>query len=438
MRKQLMLSTGTICLMLASGLAYAQAPAGKDEPRRTEQSEPTKGAASRSETRSPDRAQERTPERAQGAQERAQGNAPREDKGPAARQATEEKNRPATGRDRPAAATEQHDRATKQQAEESRRGNREAEGAKEGKEGKESTKSNAEMKGEKSAPQKSTADSEKSKGGAAATQNERPGTASTQNERDQNRRGEPSRNATEQQPAAKGGNQPPTTANENTRTPATNNAQSAPSGTSTTQTQVNQGQTNQTQVNQQARISTDKQVRITETLRGERLAPPERGLNISIRVGEEIPPRVRVHRLPPEIVSIEPEFRDYDYFATDDDIVIVEPRTHRIVSQIPRDASRIRAEGTGAAGGGTAMSTANSAGGRVPCQIMRRDSSGQLAEVSPSTVGSSARQDFISVTVQTPGGGSTPPIALGAQEGQIVVATQGQGECVVTIEPQTR
>ncbi len=392
MRKQLMLSTGTICLMLASGLAYAQAPAGKDEPRRTEQSEPTKGAASRSETRSPDRAQERTPERAQGAQERAQGNAPREDKGPAARQATEEKNRPATGRDRPAAATEQHDRATKQQAEEPRRGNREAEGAKEGKEGKESTKSNAEMKGEKSAPQKSTADSEKSKGAA----------------------------------------------NENTRTPATNNAQSAPSGTSTTQTQVNQGQTNQTQVNQQARISTDKQVRITETLRGERLAPPERGLNISIRVGEEIPPRVRVHRLPPEIVSIEPEFRDYDYFATDDDIVIVEPRTHRIVSQIPRDASRIRAEGTGAAGGGTAMSTANSAGGRAPCQIMRRDSSGQLAEVSPSTVGSSARQDFISVTVQTPGGGSTPPIALGAQEGQIVVATQGQGECVVTIEPQTR
>src|SRR5438445_701226 len=282
MRKQLMLSTGTICLMLASGLAYAQAPAGKDEPRRTEQSEPTKGAASRSETRTPDRAQERTPERAQGAQERAQGNAPREDNGHAAR------------------------------------------------------------------------------------------------------------NATEKQPAAKGGNQPPTTANENTRTPATNNAQSAPSGTSTTQTQVNQGQTNQTQVNQQARISTDKQVRITETLRGERLAPPERGLNISIRVGEEIPPRVRVHRLPPEIVSIEPEFRDYDYFATDDDIVIVEPRTHRIVSQIPRDASRIRAEGTGAAGGGTAMSTANSAGGRAPCQMMRRDRSAQLAALSPCDGGLSA------------------------------------------------
>jgi hypothetical protein len=51
--------------------------------------------------------------------------------------------------------------------------------------------------------------------------------------------------------------------------------------------------------------------------------PPN--LNISIRVGEAVPSRVRLHPLPPDIVSIETEYRDYEYFSTDDDIVIVEP-----------------------------------------------------------------------------------------------------------------
>ena len=90
-------------------------------------------------------------------------------------------------------------------------------------------------------------------------------------------------------------------------------------------------------------------MRISETVSRARLAEPERNLNISIRVGETIPPRVRLHRVPPEIVSIEPEYRDYEYFTTDDDVVIVEPRTHRIVSQVPRDPSRARAQMGGGA-----------------------------------------------------------------------------------------
>jgi hypothetical protein len=82
---------------------------------------------------------------------------------------------------------------------------------------------------------------------------------------------------------------------------------------------------------------------------------------------------------------------------------------------------------------------ANAGGGSSsPCRIMRRDSSGQLSEVSPSTVGSTASQDSLGIVVQVPGSASTPPVALGAPAGQIVVATQGQGDCTVTIEPQTR
>jgi hypothetical protein len=111
---------------------------------------------------------------------------------------------------------------------------------------------------------------------------------------------------------------------------------------------------------------------------------------------------VRLHRLPPEIVSIEPEYRDYEYVTTEEEIVIVDPRSHRIVSTLPKDPARARAQLQGG------PHTADMRGGAATA----------------------------SVAVQTPDQRSTPPIPLDAQAGQIVVATQGQGDCTVTIEPQ--
>jgi hypothetical protein len=403
MRKHLMLSTAAIGLMLASGFAYAQAPGERrDEPRRTE--EPAKGAA---------------PHRG-GGQEPLQG-AGREEKGGAAKQDASDDKR------QPASSAERNQPKSKDQAQESREPsrdrNREAESAKPG-------KSSAETKQDKSAPQKSTAESEKSKSGPAGQQNDRAGTAANQNERNQT---QPPRNAAEQQPPAQQNNRP-ATATDTNRTAPTNNAQTAPATSGTQTNQANQTTQTNTQVNQQTQVSSEKQVRISETVSRARLAEPERNLNISIRVGETIPPRMRLHRLPPEIVSIEPEYRDYEYFATDEDVVIVEPRTHRIVSQVPRDPSRARAQMSG----GSSSSMAAAGSSNVNCQIMRRDASGNVAQAEPSTVGSTARSDSLSVTVQMPGGGSSAPIALGAAAGNIVVATQGQGDCTVTIEPQTR
>jgi hypothetical protein len=105
-------------------------------------------------------------------------------------------------------------------------------------------------------------------------------------------------------------------------------------------------------------------------------------------------------------------------------------------SEVPRDPSRARAQLTGGmvAAGGASMAAAG--GGNVNCRIMRRDASGNVTEVEPSTVGSNARMDSLSVTVQFPGGGSSTPVALGAAAGDIVVATGGQGDCTVTLEPQ--
>ena len=327
-----------------------------------------------------------------------------------------------------------------ERAQDSRHGGRDAQPAREGRDAKDSTKDtskgSAEMNRDNAARGKSSAEQEKSKDGTTAAQKGHEGTTTTQKEPGRDQR-EGAKNAAEQGKDASR----PSTATDTTRTQPSTNAQTVPGG-ATTQSQTTQTQTGQTQTSQQSNISTDKQVRISQTLTRERLAPPERNLNISIRIGETVPPSVRFHRLPPEIVSIEPEYRDYEYFTTDDDIVIVEPRTKRIVSQVPRDASRIRAaeSGTGStsstAGGYTGSVAA--AGGASPCRIMRRDSAGNVTELTPQTVGAAGQQEAISVTVRVPGGATTAPISMSAADGQIVVSGQSSADCMVTIEPPAR
>jgi len=388
MRKRLLLSTGIICLMmLAPGLSYGQGPSGRsEEPKRMQPGDTGKDAAKGTAkgAASQEKGQERAQERAPGAEKKTQGAAGREEKGTGAKQAGE-KSKAAPPSERPTAASDDSKRG---RGEGARPGER-AQDTRQGKDSaKDSAKSDAEMKRDKAAGGKTGVESEKSKAGTAASPKEREGTATTQKE--------PGRDQKTSKDAAEQTKDRPATA--------------------TTE------------------ISTDKQVRISETLTRERLAPPQRNLNISIRVGERIPRHVRVQRLPAAIVSIEPQYRGYEYFTTEEEIVIVEPRTQRIVSHTPRDASRIRAAETG---GGRASDAMAAAGG-APCRIMRRDTAGNITEVSPTTVGSTAPPDSLSVTVRAPGGGgSTNPIALGASDGQIVIAMQG-GDCTVTIEPQPR
>jgi hypothetical protein len=439
MRKQLLLSTGIICLMLAPAVSYGQGPGARgEEQKQMRPGEAGKGAASQ------ERGADRVQERAQGAEQKAQGAAGREERGSGSRH-TEERGKAAPTTDRPATASDDKrgrgdDAKSSDRAQDSRQGGRDAQTAREGKDAKDakdSTKGRAEMDRDNAARGKSSAEQEKSKDGTTAAQKEREGTTTRQKESGRDQR-DSAKDAAEQ---GKDANRP-ATATDSTRTPPANNAQTAPSG-ATTQSQTTQSQTGQTQVGQQSNITTEKQVRISQTLTRERLAPPERNLNIAIRIGEPVPPRVRFHRLPPEIVSIEPEYRDYEYFSTDDDIVIVEPRTKRIVSQVPRDASRIRAAGgqpgtSGTSSSGGYTSSVAAAGGASPCRIMRRDTAGNVTELTPQTVGSAAQQEAISVTVRVPGGATTAPISMGASDGQIVVSGQSGADCMVTIEPPAR
>lgn len=61
---------------------------------------------------------------------------------------------------------------------------------------------------------------------------------------------------------------------------------------------------------------------------------PIRNVNFSVSVGTTVPRSVSLHRVPTSIVSVVPQYRDYNYFLVRDQVVIVEPRTHRIVDVI--------------------------------------------------------------------------------------------------------
>ena len=82
-----------------------------------------------------------------------------------------------------------------------------------------------------------------------------------------------------------------------------------------------------------APMSTEQNVKLRETLKGEK---SERltGVKFSISIGDAVPESVHFHRLPARIVEYAPQYRDFDYILVGDDILIVDPRTHRIVAVI--------------------------------------------------------------------------------------------------------
>jgi hypothetical protein len=57
-------------------------------------------------------------------------------------------------------------------------------------------------------------------------------------------------------------------------------------------------------------------------------------VNFNISVGTVVPRTVRVYDLPVEIVTIVPAYRGYKYILVEEEIVIIDPRTLRIVAVI--------------------------------------------------------------------------------------------------------
>ncbi len=87
----------------------------------------------------------------------------------------------------------------------------------------------------------------------------------------------------------------------------------------------------------------DQQRAINETIERQverRAVRPTRDIGVSISVGASLPERVRIERLPREIVDLRPQYRDYGVVVTERETVIVDPRTRRVVEVIGRPGGR--------------------------------------------------------------------------------------------------
>lgn len=82
-------------------------------------------------------------------------------------------------------------------------------------------------------------------------------------------------------------------------------------------------------------LSSEKVARLNEAISRTDVRPAA-NVNFSLSVGIGVPSRIRLYPLSPALVSIAPEYRGYSYFVVEDRIVIVQPRTRRIVTVIDR------------------------------------------------------------------------------------------------------
>jgi hypothetical protein len=111
------------------------------------------------------------------------------------------------------------------------------------------------------------------------------------------------------------------------------------------QGQQGQGQRDQDRVQQGERegqrsgnvsvsFTTEQRTKIRETVFKSSNAPRASNVNFTINVGTVVPRTVRIVDVPDVIVEVHPEWRGYRYFIVNDELVIVEPDTLRIVAVI--------------------------------------------------------------------------------------------------------
>jgi Protein of unknown function (DUF1236) len=80
-----------------------------------------------------------------------------------------------------------------------------------------------------------------------------------------------------------------------------------------------------------AHLSNERASRIADTLLA--TATPQ-NVNVNVAVGTALPGDVRLMPLPPTVVDLVPECRDYDYVVVNGEIVIVQPSTRHVVEVI--------------------------------------------------------------------------------------------------------
>lgn len=152
----------------------------------------------------------------------------------------------------------------------------------------------------------------------------------TQSQQPQQNATQPAQQNTAQQPAT----QQPSTAQQ----PSTQQQNTA-------QQPNAQPQQNAAAANNNGRVALNatQQRQLSTSLRSANITPVT-NVNFSLTVGTAVPADVRLIPVTTQIVAVLPQYRGYSFFATRDEIVIVEPTSKQIVALVPVQASAAAAE----------------------------------------------------------------------------------------------
>jgi hypothetical protein len=81
------------------------------------------------------------------------------------------------------------------------------------------------------------------------------------------------------------------------------------------------------------KLSSEQRTKIGTVIRSQHVQPVT-NVNFSISVGTRVPHEMSFHPLPPEVVTYYPEWRGYEFFLVNEQIIVVDPRTFEIVAVI--------------------------------------------------------------------------------------------------------
>jgi hypothetical protein len=82
-------------------------------------------------------------------------------------------------------------------------------------------------------------------------------------------------------------------------------------------------------------LSQDQRTKIKDVIVRDRNVARVNGANFSVSVGTRVPRDVHVSVLPPEVVTIVPEYRGFEYVLVGDQLLIIDPDTLEIVAILP-------------------------------------------------------------------------------------------------------
>jgi hypothetical protein len=83
-----------------------------------------------------------------------------------------------------------------------------------------------------------------------------------------------------------------------------------------------------------ANLTTEQKTKIRTVVKEKVHAQPLTNVNFSISVGTVVPRSVHFYPLPAEVVTIYPQWRGYEFILVNDEIIIIEPSSYKIVAII--------------------------------------------------------------------------------------------------------